>query len=77
MSPRDSGCSAASDATAPFLSIGPGALGHTINVSAPITINGPTTEDGNLSALLAEHARTIAREVQKVLAIEMEQSAVV
>jgi hypothetical protein len=47
-----------------------------IRFNAPITING-ATEHGDLSALLAEHARTPAREVQKVLAIEAEQAAVV
>jgi hypothetical protein len=64
---------AASDATALF----PGGFGHTINVSAPITINGTASEHGSLSAVLAEHARAIAYEVQRVLAIEYEQSTVV
>jgi hypothetical protein len=55
-----------------------GAPGHTINVSAPVTINGPSPEqEGNLSAILAEHAHTIAREVLPALAIEYEQQAVV
>jgi len=38
-----------------------GGFGHTINVSAPITINGPVADQGNLSAVLTEHAREIAR----------------
>jgi hypothetical protein len=54
-----------------------GAFGATINISAPITINGPAGSQSDLGAYLAEHARTIAREVQRVLAIELENEAVV
>jgi hypothetical protein len=48
-----------------------------VTVNAPITINGPAIERGNLSAILAVHAREIARQVQHVLAVEAEQMAVV
>jgi hypothetical protein len=46
-------------------------------VNAPITINGATGERGNLSAILSEHAREIARQVQQVLSIQYKQEAVV
>jgi hypothetical protein len=32
---------------------------------------------GDLTAILTEHARTIAREAQRILAIEYEQAALV
>ena len=48
-----------------------------ITVYAPITINGPVADQGNLTTILAEHAREIARQVKQVLAIEYEQDAVV
>jgi hypothetical protein len=38
-------------------------------INAPITMNGPVADQGNLTAILAEHARTIAREVQRVLGV--------
>jgi hypothetical protein len=38
-------------------------------INAPITINGAVVDQGNLAALLAEHARTIARGVQRVLPV--------
>jgi|SRR6516162_3095774 hypothetical protein len=111
MSPRDSGCSAASDATALFLPLcqqaavryagriftrphiglvaekgpeaiiplnKPGGFGlPSVTVNAPITINGAAAGHADLSAILAEHARAIAYEVQRVLQIEYEQAAVV
>jgi hypothetical protein len=52
----------------------PGGFGHSVTVNAPITINGPAAEHGDLSAILTEHARAIAREVQRILAIEYEQA---
>ena len=54
-----------------------GATGGAITVNAPITINGASAEHGDLTAILTEHARTIAREVQRIMAIEYEQAAVV
>jgi hypothetical protein len=54
----------------------PGSFGA-ISVNAPITINGPASEHGDLRAILTEHAPTIAREVLRILAIECEQAAVV
>ena len=57
-----------------------GVLGHMlggVTVNAPITIGAEATEHANLSAILAEHAREIAREVQRVLQLEAEQAAVV
>jgi hypothetical protein len=54
-----------------------GGLGASSTVNAPITINGPASEHGNLSGILAEHARETARQVERVLQIEAEQAAVV
>ena len=54
-----------------------GGFGNTINISAPVTVNGITGGQSDLGAILAEHAREIAREVQRILAIEYEQAAVV
>jgi len=39
--------------------------------------NGLTTEHGNLSAILAEHAREIARQVQQVLELQAAEAVVV
>jgi hypothetical protein len=52
-------------------------LGPSFTVNAPITINGATTEHGSLSAILAEHAREIARQIQHIFVGESEQMAVV
>jgi hypothetical protein len=60
------------EATIP-LKKGGGGLLAAIRVNAPITINGAVTEGHNLSAILTEHAWTIAREVQRVLEIQFEQ----
>jgi len=54
----------------------PGTFGAGITVNAPITINGPASEHGDLTAILTEHARTLAREVAWVLQIESEQVVV-
>jgi hypothetical protein len=54
----------------------PGTFGS-IMVNAPITSNGAVGEHGDLTAILTEHARAITREVQRMLAIEYEQAAVV
>jgi hypothetical protein len=51
--------------------------GGAITVNAPITINGSAAEHGDLTAILTEHAQAIAREVQRILAIQYEQEAVV
>ena len=56
----------------------PGGFGlPSVTVNAPITINGAAAGHADLSAILAEHARAIAYEVQRVLQIEYEQAAVV
>jgi hypothetical protein len=54
-----------------------GTVRSSVTVNAAKRINGPTTGQTNLSAILAEHARIIAREVQRILQIEYEQEAVV
>jgi hypothetical protein len=48
-----------------------------ITVNAPITINGPVADQGNLTEILDEHAREIARQVKRAFEIEYEQEAVV
>jgi hypothetical protein len=45
---------------------GGGLLGG-VTVNAPITINGPVSDSGNLAAILSEHAREIARQVSRRL----------
>jgi hypothetical protein len=52
---------------------GGGGLLTAVRVDAPTTIDGAVTEGDNLSAILTEHAWTIAREVQRVLEIQFEQ----
>jgi hypothetical protein len=53
-------------------------LGGAITVNAPITINGLAGGgQSDLGAILSGHARTIAREEQRVLEIQFEQQAVV
>jgi hypothetical protein len=65
------------EAIIPLKKGGGGLLGG-ITVNAPISINGLAGgAPSDLGAILAEHARTIAREVQRVLAIQFEQEAVV
>jgi len=54
-----------------------GAFGASITVNAPITVNGITGGQSDLGAILGEHAREIAREMQRVLTIEYENQAVV
>ena len=39
-------------------------FGAQITVNAPVTINGTAGSQSDLGAFLAEHAKTIAREVQ-------------
>jgi hypothetical protein len=48
-----------------------------MTVNAQITINGPVADQGNLTAILVEHAREIACQVKRALEIEYEQEAVV
>jgi hypothetical protein len=45
----------------------PGMLGGSITINAPITISGAVTDQGNLAAILSEHAREIARQVKRAL----------
>jgi tape measure domain-containing protein len=64
------------EAIIPLKKGGGGLLGS-VTVNAPIKINGAAGGGSDLGAILAEHARAIAREVQRVVAIEYENQAVV
>jgi len=52
-----------------------GGFGASITVNAPITVNGIAGGQSDLGAILAEHAGAIAREVQRVLEIELANAA--
>jgi hypothetical protein len=52
-------------------------FGASITINAPVTINGTAGSQSDLGAFLAENAKEIAYQVQRVLAIQYENEAVV